>query len=227
MSSAGFAPSMFYVAFFLKQIISGDHPGKLADRCNMPVGDSPQLWKMDNYNYLAKPKKTSIDRRQLFATAEKVWSLSSTRRESSSSQNRKAVHTHTHTGQLLYSHYSPAAARVMTTKVHSSRCPCSSAARPIMSSVRLRPLNVLHCTTQANKHQVQTDATCQYGDSLQLWTMDIIILAKLGPRPTSATPLVFEHCKFLSTTSMMWHHTCDQACHCKNWQQINHQTFWL
>ena len=70
--------------------------------------------------------------------------------------------THTHTGRLLYPRYSPAAARVMTTKVHSSHRPHSSAARPIMSSVRLRPLNVLHCTTQANKHQVQTDATCQY-----------------------------------------------------------------
>ena len=49
------------------------------------------------------------------------------RRESSSSQNRKAGHTHTHslththTGRLLYPRYSPAAARVMTTKVLSSR----------------------------------------------------------------------------------------------------------
>ena len=39
-------------------------------------------------------KKTSIERRQLFTTAEKVRSLSSTQRESSSSQNRKAGHTH-------------------------------------------------------------------------------------------------------------------------------------
>ena len=38
----------------------------------------------------------SINRRQLFATAEKVWSLSSMQRESSSSQNRKAGHTLTH-----------------------------------------------------------------------------------------------------------------------------------
>ena len=38
---------------------------------------------------------TSIDRRQLFETAAKVWSLSSLRRKSSSSQNRKAGHTHT------------------------------------------------------------------------------------------------------------------------------------
>ena len=42
------------------------------------------------------------------------------RRECSSSQNRKAGHTHTHshthshTGRLLYPRYSPAAARVMT-----------------------------------------------------------------------------------------------------------------
>ena len=53
------------------------------------------------------------------------------RRESSSSQNRKAGHTlthshthtltHSHTGRLLYPRYSPAAARVMTTKVLSSR----------------------------------------------------------------------------------------------------------
>ena len=37
------------------------------------------------------------------------------RRESCSSQNRKAGHTHTHshTGRLLYPRYSPAAARVM------------------------------------------------------------------------------------------------------------------
>ena len=37
-------------------------------------------------------------------------------RESSSNQNR-----HTHTGRLLYPHYSPTVARVMTTKVLSSR----------------------------------------------------------------------------------------------------------
>ena len=37
------------------------------------------------------------------------------RRESSSSQNRKAGHTltHSHTGRLLYPRYSPAAARVI------------------------------------------------------------------------------------------------------------------
>ena len=39
--------------------------------------------------------------------------------------------THTHTGRLLYPRYSPAAARVMTTKVLSSRRPRSSAARPM------------------------------------------------------------------------------------------------
>ena len=39
----------------------------------------------------------SIERRQLFATAEKVWNLLNMRRESSSSQNRKAGHTLTHT----------------------------------------------------------------------------------------------------------------------------------
>ena len=63
-------------------------------------------------------KKMFVKRRQLFATAEKVWSLSSMQRKSSSSQNRKhsCTHTltHTHTGRLLYPHYSPMAARVMT-----------------------------------------------------------------------------------------------------------------
>ena len=39
----------------------------------------------------------SIERRQLFATAKKVQNLSSMWRESSSSQNRKAGHTLTHT----------------------------------------------------------------------------------------------------------------------------------
>ena len=39
-------------------------------------------------------------------------------------------HTHTHTGRLLYPRYSPAAARVMTTKVLSSR-PRINAARPM------------------------------------------------------------------------------------------------
>ena len=71
---------------------------------------------------LRRSKKTSIERKQLFATAEKVWSLSSTWRKSSSSKNRKHSHTHLHTGRLLYPRYSPAAARVMTTKVLSS-CP--------------------------------------------------------------------------------------------------------
>ena len=57
--------------------------------------------------------------RQLFATAEKVWSLSSMRRESSSSQNRKAGHTHTlthtHTQDDCYTPcYSPVASRVIT-----------------------------------------------------------------------------------------------------------------
>ena len=47
-------------------------------------------------------KKTFIERKQLFATAEKVWSLSSTRRESSSSQNRKHSHTHSHTHTLTH-----------------------------------------------------------------------------------------------------------------------------
>ena len=41
------------------------------------------------------------------------------------------THTHTHTGQLLYPRYLPVAARVMTTKVLSSRRPHSSAARPM------------------------------------------------------------------------------------------------
>ena len=49
--------------------------------------------------------KTLIERKQLFATAEKVWSLSSTRRESSSSQNRKHSHTHTLTHSLTHSHH--------------------------------------------------------------------------------------------------------------------------
>ena len=76
---------------------------------------------------LRRRKKTLIERKQLFASAEKVWSLSSTRRKSSSSQNRKHSHSHTHTlthshtGRLLYPRYSPEAARVMTTKVLSSR----------------------------------------------------------------------------------------------------------
>ena len=41
------------------------------------------------------------------------------RRESSSSQNRKAGHTltHSHTGRLLYPRYSPAAARVTILKI--------------------------------------------------------------------------------------------------------------
>ena len=53
-------------------------------------------------------KKTFIERKQLFATDEKVWSLSSTRREISSSQNRKhshthsLTHTHTHTQDDCY-----------------------------------------------------------------------------------------------------------------------------
>ena len=63
-------------------------------------------------------KKTLIERNQLFASAEKVWSLLSTQRKSSSSQNRK----HSHTGRLLYPRYSPAAARVMkSTKCGPSR----------------------------------------------------------------------------------------------------------
>ena len=45
---------------------------------------------------LRKRKKTSFKRRQLFARAKKVWSLLSMWKESSSSQNRKAVHTVTH-----------------------------------------------------------------------------------------------------------------------------------
>ena len=65
-------------------------------------------------------KKTFIERKQFFATAE-VWSLSSTWREISSSQNRKHSHTHslthTHTGRLLYPRYANAYARVMTTGV--------------------------------------------------------------------------------------------------------------
>ena len=42
--------------------------------------------------------------RQVFATAEKVQKLSSMRRESSSSQNRKAGHTLTHTHTHIHTH---------------------------------------------------------------------------------------------------------------------------
>ena len=46
--------------------------------------------------------------------------------------------THTHTGWLLYPRYSPVVARVMTNKVHSSRRPHSSVARPTMLYLRLK-----------------------------------------------------------------------------------------
>ena len=75
---------------------------------------------------LEKRKKASIERRQLFATAEKVWSLSSMRRESSSIVNRNThthshTHTHTHTQDDCYTLAANAYARVMTTKVLSTR----------------------------------------------------------------------------------------------------------
>ena len=50
-----------------------------------------------------RTKKTFIERRQVIATVEKVWSISSTRRKSSSSQNSKHSHTHTLTHSLTHS----------------------------------------------------------------------------------------------------------------------------
>ena len=83
-------------------------------------------------------KKTFIERKQLFATAEKVWSLSSTRRKSSSSQNRKHslthslthtidiyahTHTHTHTDTLAANAY------VRVTRVYVIRYTCMHCTR--------------------------------------------------------------------------------------------------
>ena len=58
-------------------------------------------------------KKEDVYREKtIFATAKKVWSLSSMWRESSSSQNRKAGHTHTHTQDDCYTLATNAYARV-------------------------------------------------------------------------------------------------------------------
>ena len=55
---------------------------------------------------LLRQRKDSIEKRQLLLTVKKVSNLSSTRRESSSSQNSipdiSHIHTHSYTGQLPY-----------------------------------------------------------------------------------------------------------------------------
>ena len=76
-------------------------------------------------------KKTFIDRRQLFATAEKVWSLSSMRRESIAAARTEKLGTHTHSLTHTHSHrttaipsllaYSGEGNDRMTIKVLSSR----------------------------------------------------------------------------------------------------------
>ena len=78
---------------------------------------------------LRRRKKTSIERRQLFATAEKVWSLSSARRECSS-QNKKFYITHTHTQDDCYTLAANAYARVITVTTITVGVTAESAVTP-------------------------------------------------------------------------------------------------
>ena len=82
-------------------------------------------------------KKAFIERRQLFATAEKVWSLSSTRRKSSSSQNRKHSHTHS----LTHSHH-----RYLCSHTHTQIPSLLTPTHARVTRVYVIRYTCMHCT---------------------------------------------------------------------------------